>query len=429
MNILDIIEKKKNGQKLSKTEIDFFVDGVCKGYIKDYQTTSLRMAICLNDIDFDETYHLTMAMVNSGEIVDLTDVGECVDKHSTGGVSDTTTLCIVPILASLGVKVAKMSGRSLGFTGGTADKLEVFKGYKTEIPIAKFKKLIQDNGASMVSPTQNLALADKIIYKLRSESGTVENIGLIASSIMSKKIACGAKILLIDCKYGNGAFMKTVEDAKKLAKTMVEIGKRAGIKVCAVITNMNQPLSNYIGNNLEVYSSIEVLDGVDNDLSKLSTFLASKILVICGKAKNIVQAKNMVNDAIKSKLALNKLKQLVLAQDGSIDCIDNPIILLEHKNSFEIKAQKNGYLSMINTELLGDLSHKLQFVGNEYKRQDDVGFILNKRIGDAIKTDESLLTCHYNQIDNLDEFIKLLNSCFEITDKRIDAKLVEGIIE
>ena len=246
---------------------------------------------------------------------------------------------------------------------------------------------------------------------------------------MSKKIACGAKILLIDCKYGNGAFMKTVEDAKKLAKTMVEIGKRAGIKVCAVITNMNQPLSNYIGNNLEVYSSIEVLDGVDNDLSKLSTFLASKILVICGKAKNIVQAKNMVNDAIKSKLALNKLKQLVLAQDGSIDCIDNPIILLEHKNSFEIKAQKNGYLSMINTELLGDLSHKLQFVGNEYKRQDDVGFILNKRIGDAIKTDESLLTCHYNQIDNLDEFIKLLNSCFEITDKRIDAKLVEGIIE
>lgn len=429
MNILDIIEKKKIGQKLSKEEIDYFVDGVCKGYIKDFQTTSLLMAICINDLDFDEIYNLTDAMVRSGDVVDLSDLGTCVDKHSTGGVSDTTTLCLVPILADLGVKVAKMSGRSLGFTGGTADKLEVFHGYKTELSTTKFKDLIKKNGASMVSPSQNLALADKIIYKLRSESGTVNNMGLIASSIMSKKIACGAKIIFIDCKYGNGAFMKTIKDAKKLAKIMVEIGKRAGIKVCVIISNMEQPLTNYIGNNLEVYSSIQVLNGANNDLSKLSSFIASKILVIDGKAKNLEDAKIMVKNAIKSKSALNKLKELVVAQEGSTECIDNPKILLKHSNSFEIKADKSGYVYKINTELLGDLSHKLQFFDNIYTRQDDVGFILNKRIGDEVKKGDLLLTCHYNKIQDKQEFVKQLNSCFVIDDKKKRMKLIDCVIE
>ena len=427
MNILSIIEKKKLGKKLTSNEIQFFVDGVVNGKIKDYQTTSLLMAICLNDIDFDETYNLTMSMAKSGEMVDLTDVGDCFDKHSTGGVSDTTTLVIVPILASLGVKVAKMSGRSLGFTGGTADKMEVFKGYKTEIDTAKFKELIKKNNASIVSPSEDIAIADKIIYKLRSESGTVENIGLIASSIMSKKIACGAQTIMLDCKYGSGAFMKTLADCKKLANVMALIGKRAGLKVIAVISNMNQPLSNFIGNNFEVYSAIKVLSGEENNLAKLSKFLCANALIIQGKAKNVNEANVLVESAIKTGKAKEMLKKIVSAQGGDTSIIDSPERLLPTNSKIEICADVDGYVESMDTSLLGNLSHLIQYENGTYKRQDDAGIVLNKNIGDYVKRGELLLTIYYNHLDDESDIISLAKKVIQI-GKKVEYNLVDEII-
>src|SRR5574344_1359571 len=347
MDILEIIDKKREGKKLSKEEIQFFVENICSKKIKDYQITSLLMAICTRGLDDEEVFNLTFSMAHSGKIIDMSDIGMCVDKHSTGGVSDTTTLVVVPILASLGVKVAKMSGRSLGFTGGTAEKVEVFKGYQTEIDTQKFKQLITKNGASIVSQSEEFAPADKIIYKLRSDSGTVENIGLIASSIMSKKIACGAKILILDCKTGNGALLKSVRETKKLAVLMRKIGEFAGIKVCAVISSMDQPLTKYIGNNFEVYSSLMALRGEKGDLLKLSTFLASKALILSGRCKTMEKARFLVNDVIENGKALEKLKQIVQSQNGDIKYIDSPDDLLKHKNSFDIFSKKDGYIAKI----------------------------------------------------------------------------------
>ncbi len=429
MDILDIIEKKKNGLKLSKEEIQFFIRGVCDGSIRDFQTTSFLMAICLKGIDFEETFNLTMCMAQSGEMLNLDDVGDCVDKHSTGGVSDTTTLVVVPTLASLGVKVAKMSGRSLGFTGGTADKMEVFQGYQTEISTQEFKNLIKKNGASIVSPSANFALADKIIYKLRSESGTVEDISLIASSIMSKKLASGTKIIIIDCKYGNGAFMKTLEDSKALAKLMVEIGKKAGVKVCAVISSMDQPLTEYVGNNLEVYSSIKVLNGEENNLFELSSFISAKALVLASQAKDFEIAQEMAKKAIKSGIAKQKLKEIVLAQGGKIDVIDNPELLLPKNNKFEIYASKSGFVEHIDTSKLGKISHDLQKVNGQIVRQDDVGLILNVKLGDYVKCGDAICKCFYNQLDDINEIKIMLENCFAFGDKKIETKLIEGVIE
>ena len=429
MDILRIIAKKRNAEKLSKEEIQFFVDGVCSGEIKDFQTTSLLMAIFLNGLDFDETYNLTISMAKSGEVIDLSDVGNCFDKHSTGGVSDTTTIVVVPTLAALGVKVAKMSGRSLGFTGGTADKMEVFNGYKNEISPEQFKHLIRQNGASIVSQSEKLAIADRIIYKLRSESGTVENMGLIASSIMSKKLACGAKTIIIDCKYGNGAFMKTIGDAKALAKLMVDIGKKVGVKVCAIISNMNQPLTGFVGNNLEVYSALSVLNGEENNLSKLSKFIVAKALVMDGVARDIESGLRMASEKIKSGSAKEKLKTIVLAQGGDISIIDSPQLLLPKNNSFSIVAKTAGYVEAINTALLGDLAHKLQIINGEIKRQDDTGFILNVEIGMRVEIGDNLLTCYYNELDNIQEFKAELEKVIIIGSKQLKIKLIEEVIE
>ena len=429
MDIIELINKKKQGKKISKQEWDFFVKGVCDGKIKDYQTTSFLMAICLKSIDFDETAHLTMAMAKSGQMLNLSDIGRCVDKHSTGGVSDTTTLVVVPTLASLGVKVAKMSGRSLGWTGGTADKMEVFDGYKTDIDTKQFKNLIRQNGASIVSQSKDFALADKIIYKLRSDSGTTDNIGLIASSIMSKKIACGAKIILLDVKYGSGAFMKTFKDAKQLAQTMVQIGRRAGVKVCAVISSMQQPLTNYIGNNLEVYSALEVLDGKQNDLFDLSTFLCAKALVLDGVCKNFEQASQMAKDAIKSGKSKQKLRQIVMAQGGDVSKIDNPNLLLPKNNMFVVTAQKDGYVAKIDTAKLGYLAHDLQKVDGEVVRQDDTGIILSKRLGDEVKAGEPLMRVFYNKLDNLDEIKAELLKTYTIGKKVNLPKLIDKVVE
>ena len=429
MDIIELINKKKNGEKLSQKEIQFFIDGVCSGEIKDYQTSSFLMAIFLKGLDFDEIYNLTIAMANSGDVLNLDDVGNCLDKHSTGGVSDTTTLVIVPILASIGVKVAKMSGQSLGWTGGTADKITVFKGFNTQLSTDKFKDLIIKNNASIVSQSKDFALADKILYKLRSETGTVENLGLIASSIMSKKIACGAKTILLDVKYGNGAFMKAERDAIKSAKVMFEIGKRANKKVCAVISNMNQPLTKYIGNNFEVYSAIKVLSGEKNNLYKLSKTLCVKALMLTKKCKSESEAEKMIEDEIQSKRALNKLKQIISAQDGSTECIDNPDILLPKNNCLEINAKQDGFVTNIDTTLLGYIEHDLQKVKGKFVRQDDCGIILNKQSGDCVKKDEMLLCAYYNNLDNKQEILEKLDKVFEIGQVAHKQKLIAKVIE
>ena len=429
MDIIDIINKKKFGKILSKEEIDWFVQQVCSKSISESQIASMLMAMFTRGLNFDETYNLTMAMARSGEMLNLDDIGICFDKHSTGGVSDTTTLVVVPVLASLGVKVAKMSGRSLGWTGGTADKMEVFKGYKTEISIDEFKKLILQNNASIVSPTEDLALADKILYKLRSETATVDSLPLIASSIMSKKIACGAKLVILDVKYGSGAFMKTLKDAKKLARTMVDIGKKAGLKVCAVISNMNQPLTKYVGNNFEVYSALQVLNGEENNLSKLSAAICVKALLLLNRGMSINEAKEKVNYAIKSGDAKKKLKDIISAQGGSIDVIDNSKLLFPKNNKFEIYSNKCGYVNKIDTSLLGYIAHDLQNVNGKIVRQDDVGIVINKEVGQKVDLKESLMTVYYNKLDDIEMIKQRLSSVFEIGLKPHKTKLIDSILE
>lgn len=430
MDIIELINKKKIGKKLSNDEWKFFVQGVCSKKIKDYQASAMLMAIFVNGLDFDETFNFTMAMAQSGKMLNLDDVGICFDKHSTGGVSDTTTIVIVPILASLGIKVAKMSGRSLGWTGGTADKMEVFKGYNTQISTDKFKKLIKENNASIITQSDDSAVADKILYKLRSQTGTVDSMPLIASSIMSKKIACGAKIVLLDVKYGNGAFMKTIKDAKKLAKLMVEIGKKANIKVCAVISNMNQPLTEFIGNNFEVYSALKVLDGEDNNLSKLSKFICQKAIRLFDKNITDEHAFQMIDNAIEQKKAKQKLKEIVKSQGGDTKIIENKDLLIPKNNKFEIYSKNSGYVYDIDTSKLGYIVNILQMVDGEFVRQDDVGIILNKRLGDCVKSKESLLTVYYNKLNNIDEIKEKLNDIFKIGSKKVKSKkLVECVIE
>ena len=429
MNIIDLINKKKNGQKLSQKELQFFIDAVCKKQIKDYQISAMLMAMFLKGLDFDETYNLTISMANSGEVINLDDIGEVVDKHSTGGVSDTTTLVFVPVLASLGVKVAKMSGRSLGWTGGTADKMEVFNGYKTEISSEKFKELIKLNNASIITQSQSLALADKILYKMRSETATVDNMSLIASSIMSKKIASGAKTILLDVKYGSGAFMKTLDEAKTLARMMVEIGKRAGLKVSAVLSNMNQPLTRYIGNNLEVYSAIKVLNGEENNLSNLSKFLCSKILLMTGCCKDFDEANLVVTEAITTKKAINKLKQIVKSQGGSVECLENPEILLPKNNHFDLFSNQSGFLSAIDTTKLGNIAHSLQIHNGEIVRQDDCGIILEKAIGDYVNVGDKLLTVYYNNVDDIEEIKNSLLDLFEFSQQKQNIELIDSIID
>lgn len=429
MDILQIIEKKKKGQVLSQQEIQFFIDGVCSNTIKEYQITSLLMAICLKGMNSEETFNLTMSMAKSGKTLDLSNIGNCIDKHSTGGVSDTTTLIVAPVLASLGVKVAKMSGRSLGFTGGTVDKMEVFKGYKTEISTEQFLNLVKNNNASIISQSADFALADKIIYKLRSDSATVDNLSLIASSIMSKKIACGAKTIVLDCKYGSGAFMKTKKDSIKLAKLMVDIGKKAGIKVSAVISSMEQPLSNYVGNNFEVYSSLQVLNGQKGDLYNLACNLCAVALLKSGMCNNLKQGVELAEQSIQSGNAKQKLKDIVINQDGSTEYIDNPELLLQTNNQVDVLALASGYISAIDTAKIGIVGHDLQKVKGQVIRQDNTGIILNARLGDYVKQGDKLATIHFNQVDNLKELQQQLVDCFVIGKKSKLPKLIDCIIE
>lgn len=428
MDIESLILKKNNKQVLTKKEIQFFIDNYCNNKITEEQAVRFIKAIYDNGLNLNETTNLTLSMARSGEVVDLSSVGECVDKHSTGGVSDTTTLVIVPVLASLGVKVAKMSGRSLGFTGGTADKVEVFDGYNNNITIDEFKNNIKNIGASLISQSEKIAIADKKIYALRDRTGLVDNISLIASSVMSKKIACGAKILLLDVKYGNGAFMSNVSDAKKLAKTMVKIGNKAGIKTCAIISNMNEPLTNYVGNNLEVYSALQVLKGKDDNLSKLCKIIVATILKVMNKVDCLEKGVEMAEKVLKNEKALIKFKQLIENQGGSIDKIENDNILLQSKNNVIIRAENSGYLTSINCKELGLIVHEISKKEKCKQDKNCVGVKILVDKNNFIKKGDNLAVLNYVDA-NVNKCLKKLKDCFIITkSKSKSLKLIEEII-
>ncbi|MBQ7789515.1 MAG: thymidine phosphorylase [Clostridia bacterium] len=420
MRIYDIIDKKRHGGELTKGEIDFVISGYMKNEIPDYQISALLMAICINSMSENEVYYLTDSMVNSGECLNLDMLGDLsVDKHSTGGVGDKTTLIVAPIVASLGGKVAKMSGRGLGFTGGTIDKLEAIDGFKTSIDKADFLSQVENIGICVIGQSQSLAPADKKLYALRDVTATVESIPLIASSIMSKKIASGSKSIVLDVKVGSGAFMKTKSDASLLARTMIEIGKRFSRNVRALITNMDVPLGRCVGNALEVWEAIEVLSGRgEENLKNLCISIASNMLS-CSLGIGENEATLRVNDAICSGKALSKLKEWVCMQGGDASCIENPSLFLNAKYKKEFKATNSGYITAINAQMVGTACMALG--AGRIKKEDSIdknaGVMLNYNYGDYVSKGDPLCVL-YSSSDNLfSEAEGLLYSAFEISEQ------------
>ena len=422
MTIIDIITKKKNKEELTYEEIKYAVDGYINGTVKDYQMSSLLMAIVIQGMTNKETFDLTEIMLNSGEKIELDELQPVVDKHSTGGVGDKTTLILAPLVASCGVNIAKMSGRGLGFTGGTIDKLESIPGFNTSIDINKFKEQVKKIKVAIVGQMGNLVPADKKIYALRDVTGTVESIPLIASSIMSKKLASGASCIVIDVKVGNGALMKTLEDAKKLANLLVGIGKQHNKKVVCFITDMDEPLGYAIGNSLEVIESINTLKGNGpKDLTNLVIELASYMISM---AKNITveQAKKEVTENLNNDKAYNKFVELVENQEGNINGIKIS------NNILSIKSKEEGYIKHIDALRLGE-NARIIGAGRLSKEENidfEVGIVLNKKVGDYIKVGEELLKVYINNKTlPEEEFIK----CFEITKEKIqENKLIKEII-
>jgi len=416
MNILEIIEKKKNNEALTYDEIKYAVMGYVNDEIPDYQMSSLLMAIVINGMNEEETINLTDIMLESGEKVDLSNIdGVVVDKHSTGGVGDKTTLVLAPLVASLGIKMAKMSGRGLGHTGGTIDKLESIEGFKVNLSEEEFINQVNKVGCAVVSQTKNLVPADKKIYALRDVSGTTESIPLIASSIMSKKIASGASIIVIDVKVGNGALMKNKEDATKLAKLMIKIGKKYNRKVVCVLSDMEQPLGKNIGNGLEVKEAIDTLKGRGpKDLTKLVLVLG---IILVKEALNISdkEAKELLLNNIKNGKAYDKFKEFVSAQGGNIDNIDI------EDNVISIKSNKDGFIEHIDALKLGELVKNIGGgrISKEDKINYGVGLSLNKKVGEYLLGNEELLKLY---LKDKDISIKEITDCFTISDSQINNK-------
>ena len=423
MDIIDIIVKKKNKETLTYDEIKYAVDNFISGEVKDYQMSSLLMAIVLNGLSEEEIFNLTKIMLDSGDKIDLSKInGIKVDKHSTGGVGDKTTLVVGPLAAACGVPIAKMSGKGLGFTGGTIDKLESIKGFNTNISEERFINQVNDIGISLVSQSGNLVPADKKIYALRDVTGTTESIPLIASSIMSKKLASGADKIVLDVKVGRGAFMKTIEDAKKLSETMIKIGNNFGKEVVALITNMDYPLGYTIGNAIEVKEAIETLDGNGEErFTKLCLVLASYMVSI-GKEISVEDALDMVTEKLNNKEALNKFKELVKSQDGDIDSISLS------KESIDLISKEDGYITDINPIVLAEFINKL---GAGRQKKDDiinygVGVKLNKQINEKVSADDKLLTIICDEKIDINE----LYDAFNISNEKIDnPKIIFDVIK
>ncbi|MBE6051719.1 MAG: pyrimidine-nucleoside phosphorylase [Clostridium sp.] len=434
MRMYDLILKKRRGEELSTEEINFFVDGFTKGEIPDYQISALMMAIFFMKMNKRETADLTMAMVNSGDKFNLDRInGIKVDKHSTGGVGDSISLVTTPMVAALGIPVAKMSGRGLGHTGGTIDKLESFDGFSVELSEEEFINNVNNIGIAIAGQTAELAPADKKLYALRDVTATVDNMSLIASSIMSKKIASGADAIVLDVKVGDGAFMKTPEDARSLAKEMVDIGNHVGRKTVAVISDMDQPLGFAIGNSLEVIEAINTLKGKGpKDLLELALTIGSNMVVLAEKAKDVEEARKLLLETIENGKAIEKLKEFVKAQGGNESMIDNTDLFPKAKYEIEVKAKKDGTISKIHAEAIGIIAMELG-AGRATKESIidlSVGIVLNKKRGDKVKEGESLATIYANSEEKGKKAVESLLKEIIISDNYEDTiPLVYDVIK
>ena len=411
MNILDIIAKKRDKKELTKEEIEYFVKGYTEGSITDYQASALVMAIYINGMNEREITDLTLSMAYSGDVLDLSSLGEVVDKHSTGGVGDKITLILMPIIASLGIPVAKMSGRGLGFTGGTIDKLESIPGYNTNVPVDKFIENVKKVGISLIGQTLNLAPADKKLYSLRDTISCTESIPLIASSIMSKKIASGANKIVIDVTCGSGAFMKDLDSAKELARVMTKIGELANKETRCIITDMNQPVGHNVGNILEVIEAIDILKGkyLPEDIKNIIIELGSNMLILAGITNSIEEAKGKILENLNNGKGYEKFIELVQNQGGDISYIENTDKFAKAKFILPIISDKTGVVDKLDALTIGKLSVYLG-AGRIKKEEDiekEVGFVFNKKVGDKVEQGEILGYIHSNDEEKVQEILKL----------------------
>ena len=422
MNMVDVILKKKEGRALSPEEIRAFARGAADGSVPDYQLAALLMAICWRGMNAEETACLTMEMMHSGSVVDLSTIdGVCVDKHSTGGVGDTTTLVLVPLAAACGAKVAKLSGRGLGHTGGTLDKLESIPGCSVDVSQEDFIRQVQEIGCAVIGQTQDLCPADKALYALRDVTGTVGSIPLIASSIVSKKLASGAGAIVLDVKTGSGALMRTVEESIELAKAMVEIGAQAGRPILALVTGMDQPLGTHVGNALEVKEAIDILSGrAKGDLLMVSLELGSRMLVACGVAADVEDGKARMTQALESGAGLAKLKEMINAQGGDGRVCDDIAYLPRAAYMIRVPAPCDGYVAKMDTTAIGYCAQSLG--AGRQKKTDvidpSVGLVMDVRLGDYVKAGDSLATLYLNKRELANDALAAMQRAIVITQER-----------
>lgn len=432
MRAYDVIYKKRNGQKLSKEEISFMIDGYNKHEIADYQMSAFLMSIFFQDLDDEETFYLTNSMANSGDILDLGFLdGPTADKHSTGGVGDGTSLLIAPILASCDIYVPMMSGRALGHTGGTLDKLESIPGFNVNLDIKEFISVLKQNRFAMIGQTKEVAPVDKKMYALRDVTATVESIPLICSSIMSKKIAEGAKNILLDVKTGDAAFIQEYARSKKLAEKMVSVGKQFGRNMIAVITDMDEPLGNAVGNSLEVIQTIEALKNkLYNDFVQLSVDLSAFTILQVGLVNTFEKAQSLAKEKISSGQALNKFINMIELQKGNPKVVDDYSVFGKAKNVCYIKAKETGYIKFSKTRNIGIASCLLG--AGRLKVEDEIdsvsGIVIHKKSGDFVQKDDILFELHHNKTD-ISNVIEILNSAYTINDEKITKnKIIKNII-
>ena len=424
MNILEIIEKKRDQKELSKAEIEYFIEGYTHDKIADYQAAAFIMAVYLNGMTKQETTDMTIAMANSGEKLDLSSLNEViVDKHSTGGVGDKVSLILLPLVASLGVPVAKMSGRGLGFTGGTVDKLESIPGYQTGIDIHNFVENVEKVGISMISQTLNLAPADKKIYSLRDSISCVESIPLIASSIMSKKIASGAQKIVLDVTCGSGAFMQSKERAEELANEMIEIGRLANKETVCILTNMDEPLGHAVGNSLEVIEAIQFLKGdMLEDVKEVVLELGAYMVKLTGKGENIEENKTRLLENIENRKGYEKFIQLIENQGGDSSYIKDTNQFPKATYIENVYSEKDGYIQSMNAKEIGKIVCDLG--AGRIRKEDNidnaVGIILNKKVSDKVKKDDLLVTIYANSKEKLEEAKKNLLEVIKIQDREVE---------
>jgi len=432
MRAYDIIMKKRNGEKNSKDEIEYMINNYVSGDLEDYQMSAWLMSVYFNHMSDEERYNLTITMLNSGDKVSLDKInGKKIDKHSTGGVGDKTTLTLAPMVASLGLTVSKLSGRGLGHTGGTIDKLESIPGFKTSLSTEDFINIANKTGIAVAGQTANIAPADKKIYALRDLTATVDEISLIASSIMSKKLAIDSDGIILDVKAGSGAFMKEIDEAKKLAKSMVSIGKMNGKKIKAMVTNMNQPLGVKIGNALEVYEAIETAKGNGpKDYQELCVELACHMAEISGNM-SYDEAKEKLLENIKTGVVKDKMKEWINAQYGDGKVVDDPELLNISKQTKEIKSNKDGFLTSYDTEKIGIASMMLG-AGRATKEDEidlSVGLEVHKKLGEEVKKGDTLVTIYYSTVSNVNESEKLINQSIIISDKKPNELIMKTIYD